>query len=343
MSVFTRSINFNDTTATISFPNKLDSSNQLNWTVSLSSGTNKASTNGNVTIEPYTKPVSTSPVTSWPSSVTSYPAEDKAKHVEFIKEALNTVDTASGRDAKAACAKMLYDYLLIWGMDFIKAHDNFKKTVIAKAYELKSQAPEKTSMAASMNKVLTALDQPLEKPVTALPGSVALPASPPGLTRQVACGGSLTYCGCDECPDLTYKPTTEPSKTVSEMKPTTKEIPYNPDMSLFIALAKKHDAKWANENPTTYFSYYENGVKWGSFKGSTKAERMNDYLSRWSNGAEREKLMKSLFTKNGLVFSDAVMTLYDEWQKTYKPTGSTNRYKKMCVFIDAHKSLFTTA
>ena len=349
MSIFTRSITFNDQTATISFPIKLDSSNQLNWTVPLSSGTNKTSTSGNVAIEPYTKPASTSLVTSWPSSITAAAAVDdnKAKHVEFIKESLNTVDTAVGRDAKAVCAKMLYDYLLIWGMDFIKAHDNFKKAVIAKAYELKSQAPEKASMIASMDKVLTALDQPLEKPMTALPGSVVLPASPPGLTRQVACGGSLTYCGCPGCPDLTYKPiqakpTAEPSKTVSEVKPTTKESPYNPDMALFILLAKKHDAKYVIENPTLYFSYYENGAKLGYFKGATKAEKMNDYISRCSDEAARERLMKTIFTKNNLIFDGSVMSLYDDWQKTYKPSGVSNRYTKMCAFIDAHKTLFAT-
>lgn len=336
MSTFTRSITFNDQAATLTFPTKLNSSNQLDWTVTLTSGTNKVSTTGTVALElsslkTPTTPDSTGPVTSWPTSMIAVVDENKAKHVAFIKEALNTIETATGRDAKAACAKMMFDYLTICGMDFIKAHERFKHTVIAKAYELKKEAPERSTMVDSMNKVLTALDQPLEKPSTLPP--------PPGLTRQVACGGSLTYCGCTGCPDLTDNP----SKVVSQSILNKKDAPYNPDMALFIALAKKHDAKTAIENPTTYFSYYENALKWRSINGTTKAEKMDDYLSRWSDGAAREKLMKTLFTKNDLVFSDTVMTLYDEWQKTYKPTGYSNRYKKMCAFIDAHKTLFTAA
>lgn len=347
MSTFTRSITFNDQTATISFPIKLDSSNQLNWTVSLSSGTNKASTNGNVAIEPYTKPASTSLVTCWPSSITSYPAEDKVKHLEFIKESLNTIDTATGRDAKAACAKMLYDYLLIWGMDFIKAHERFKLTVIDKAYELKSQAPEKASMIASMDKVLTALNQPLEKPVTALPGSVALPASPPGLTRQVACGGSLTYCGCPGCPDLTYKPTeVKPVKPV-EIKPaSTSSTDDTAEYKLFVVVAQRMGCTYINKNPKEYFGYYQSTVKRGYIKGNP-AQMIEKYLTQWGGGGDdthqRTALMKQLFEKNNLTFTPDVMTLYDEWQKTYKPVGVSNRYKKMCAFIDVHKTLFTTA
>lgn len=334
----TRSITLNDITATVSFDTKLASNNQSKWSLTVTSGTNKVSTNGAVTMElsaPKVDPVTTpvvAPVTSWPISMIGVVDDNKAKHVAFIKESLDTISTATGRDSKTACAKMLFDYLSICGMDFIKAHDSFKLTVINKAYELKKEAPEKASMVASMNKVLTTLGQPLEKKIEGvyIPPD-AFPSLPVGhLTRQVACGGSLTYCGCPGCPDLTIKPTTE-----------KKDESYNPDMALFITLAKKYDAKNAIKNPKLYFSCYENEVKWGTVKGSTKAERMNYYLSRQGDTVARESLMKQLFEKNNLVFGDSVMTLYDEWQKTYKPNDVSNRYKKMCAFIDVHKSLFT--
>jgi hypothetical protein len=226
---------------------------------------------------------------------------------------------------------MLYDYLLICGMDFLKAYERFKQTVIDKAYELKQTAPDKTDMVTSINKVLTALDVPLVKP------ALAVIATMPRYT-----------CDNTKCPihgkkAEEAKPTTEPSKAANTVvqPAANKDTAYNPDMTLFIALAKKHDAKNAVKNPIEYFSYYERAVKWGSVTGATKADKINEYLSRWSDGSAREDLMKSLFTKNNLVFSDVVMTLYEEWQKEYKPTGATNRYKKMCAFIDAHKTLFT--
>jgi hypothetical protein len=134
------------------------------------------------------------------------------------------------------------------------------------------------------------------------------------------------------------EPVTEAVKPVTEtVVESKKEEPYNPEMALFLALAKKHDAQNAIANPTKYFSYYEQCYR----RGSTIAEKMESYFSWWSSTLERAKLMKSLFEQNNLAFCDAAMNLYDEWVKTYTPSGKTNRYKKMCAFIDVHKSLFT--
>jgi hypothetical protein len=308
-------------------PTKLNSSNRLDWTIALTSGVNKVSTTGTVTIVTDVPTPTVTPAA--PDTPAVYPEAEKAKHIAFIKEALNTIDTSDGRDVKALGAKMLYDYMLMCAMDFVKAHERYKQTTITKAYQLKKDAPTNTAMIGSINNFLTALDQPLEMPVPVIIATMT------------------TYnCTNSKCPihgkkAEEVKPVATPVNTVVQPAAEKKGAPYNPDMALFIALAKKHDAKHAIENPTTYFSYYESGVKWGSVKGATKAEKMNNYLSYWSDGAARESLMKSLFTKNDLIFSDTVMTLYDEWQKGYKPTGATNRYKKMCAFIDAHKTLFT--
>ena len=321
MSV-SRSITFNDTTATLTFDTKLNDNNQLDWGITLISAKNTVSTNGKVRIVMAAPAPAPAPVTP-----AVYPEAEKAKHVAFIKAALDTIDTSVGRDAKAVGAKMLYDYMLLCAMDFVKAHERYKQTTIWKAYELKSAAPTNTAMIGSINNFLTAIDQPLEKP------ALMVIATMPSYT-----------CSNSDCPihgkkteevKPAPKPTPTPVNTV--IQPAE---PYNPDMALFIALAKKHDAKEAIKNPTNYYSYYTNAVKWGSVTGDTKAEKMNDYLSYWSDGAAREKLMKSLFYKNKLTFSDAVMTLYDEWVKTYTPTDKTNRYKKMCVFTDVHKTLF---
>lgn len=45
-------------------------------------------------------------------------------------------------------------------------------------------------------------------------------------------------------------------------------------------------------------------------------------------------LMRSIFTKKGRTFDDTVMPRYHEWEKTYKPQGTTNRYKKMMAFVN---------
>lgn len=288
----------------------------------------------------------------------------KEQHVSFIREGLKTIEEAKGRDAKAACAKMLYDYMGLCAMEFLKTHEKFKLTVIDKAYGLKKEAPEFTSMVASLNKVLTALDQPLEKPVTqwgsVLPGSAADTTAPRMLARQVACGGTLTYCGCPGCPDNTVKeaqaPVQKPANTVVEpaksvVEPVksvvepAKELPKKEDdsaieLALFIALADKYQHKRAIAEPKLYLTYFKSALRWGSVKGSTRAEQMDDYFNRYSEKGQREALMRDIFAKHKLVFSDAVMPFYCGWETTYKPAGKSNRYIKMNEFALANKSLF---
>jgi hypothetical protein len=74
---------------------------------------------------------------------------------------LNLFEKISGRDAKSACIIILYDYMLIHALDFVKADTTYKHHVIQKAYQLKNEAPEITSMITSINNLLTALDVPL--------------------------------------------------------------------------------------------------------------------------------------------------------------------------------------
>lgn len=312
------------------------------------------------------------PISRVAEGVTAITEKEKQQHISFIKEGLKTVEETKGREAKAACAKIIYDYMFMCAIDFVKTYEKFKKTVIDKAYELKKEAPEITSMIASLDKVLVALEQPLEKPAVAptpvLPGSAADTTARPMLARQVACGGSLTYCGCEGCPDLTVKDqpveskpantVVEPAKSVSEPAKTvekpasapakTVEKPaaaptneYDPEVALFVSLAKKYKATWAASNAKEYLSYFKEAVKRGYIKGDTFVARLNAYLSQWDydDETERTRLMKSIVEKEKLVFSDPVMLLYYDWEKTYKPTGKTNRYIKMRQFVNIHKSI----
>ena len=51
----------------------------------------------------------------------------------------------------------------------------------------------------------------------------------------------------------------------------------------------------------------------------------------------RSKLMQDIFKKEELTFTCKVMPLYYEWAKTNEKTAKANRYKKMCLFIDANR------
>ena len=115
------------------------------------------------------------------------------------------------------------------------------------------------------------------------------------------------------------------------------------DLALFTALAKKYNFEPAIKSPKTYLTHFESFARWRhhSVKGTTKAEKMTSYFTYCSGDVQRDELMKKIFKNHNMIFSDAAMTLYYEWQKTYKPTGKTNRYIKMNEFATTHKPLFT--
>ncbi len=315
MALFARSITFNDLTATISFPRKLNSDNQINWTVALTSGTNKTSTTGIVTME---LPDPT-PKLDMPEPTPVPITDDRAKCITTIKNLLADIDATNGKDNKAPIVIKLLDYICGPALDFTKINDKFNDTVIKKCYQFKVMNADMPKLVEKANETLTKL----------------------GASTTISTDFTVDCCKLCE---IKYNTSVAPVASVAPAaaaKPVEKKEAYNPDMALFIALANKYNAKAAINNPKIYFSYYENLAKWTTIKGSTKAEKMIDYFSKWTDNAKRENLMRSLFTKNNLVFSDAVMTLYYEWVKTYVPTGKTNRYIKMCVFIDENKSLFT--
>lgn len=307
MSIFTRSITFNDLTATISFDTKLNSDNQIDFTVALTSGENKVSTTGRAAME---LPDSTS---EEPTPVPVPTTDDRANCITTIKNLILDVEITKGKENKAAIAIKLLKYICDDALDFTKSNSRFNDVVVRKCYQFKLENSNIPKLIEEANKTLTKLG-----------ASTTIPAD-------------FTVDFCSLC-GIKHN---NPYKAAATVAPVNKKEVYDPDMTLFIALAKKHNAKIAINDPIKYFSYYQTMISWDRCKGSTKAERMESYFSRWSDSNARENLMKSLFTKNNLIFSDSVMTLYYEWVKTYVPVGKTNRYIKMWAFIDANHSLFS--
>lgn len=289
----THSITINDVTTTITFPRGLNIDNQLDWSITLTSGINTVSTSGTVDIVVPTIIPAVIP------ALAVFPEEEKSKHIAVINVLLDMCETLKGKESKAVAAIKILNYISGDALEFTKAYSRFKCTVINKCYEFKRDNSDIPQLVEKANIVLTMLGSPITIPTPA---------------------------------------NTNIQHVVSVPPTEKKDVSYNPDMALFLDLAKKHNCKMAINNPCAHFLYYEYAVKHNTVKGDTKAEKMESYYSLWS---AREDLMRSLFTKNNLDFNDSVMTMYNEWQKTYTPTDKTNRYKKMCAFINAHTTLFT--
>ena len=325
----TRSITFNNVTASITLPTELNNDSQLDWTITMTSGNNIVSTSGTVDIvvpesEPTPELVPVPVPALTPDTAAFVAVEERNKHIAVIRVLLDMSETLKGKESKAVAAIKILDYVSGEALEFTKSSERFKDTVIKKCYEFKRVNSDMPNVVEKADAVLTKLGK----------------------------------CPCSRCSYLAepmntvVQPVTESAKPVAEpVKPVTepvKPVPttvagslYNSDVSLFITLAHEHQLGHFSKEPSRYWSYYENAVKLGNVLGATKVEQMNNYLGQFSELGARTQLMKSLFEKNKLVFNDSIMLQYKKWIKTYIPPGKTNRYKNMCAFIDANKSLFT--
>jgi hypothetical protein len=125
-------------------------------------------------------------------------------------------------------------------------------------------------------------------------------------------------------------------------KPDTSEV----DLVLFKAVATRLKCECVLRSPKEYLGYWQGAIKRGCYTQlPSKAASMEAYMVSWygyyNEELQRANLMKELFTKQKLIWSEDVMPMYYEWEKTYRPTGRTNRYKKMCAFLDKYKCAFT--
>jgi hypothetical protein len=266
----------------------------------------------------------------------AYSEADKIKHVTAIKDMLAECEEARGKDNKEKIAIKLLDYVSGEALEFTKAHERFKDTVINKCYEFKQSEPDRKELVAKSDDVLTKLG-----------ASTTIPDGWKKTDRCRVCDGNhATPALSKELNEVinawenSQSPVVAP-KPVEPVKP--KENTSALDLALFTALAKKYNFKSAMENPKLYLSYFDSAVRWNSYtvKGTTKAEKMTSYFTHCTDDGQRVELMKTIFKKHSLIFNDAAMTLYNEWQKTYKPKGKTNRYIKMNEFATIHKALFT--
>jgi hypothetical protein len=234
---------------------------------------------------------------------------EKLKHVNHLKQLLDNCEKAKGKENKAAVASEILTYLTDSAFEFTKFHTKFEKAVINKCYEFKSLNPE-----------MVALNEKADLILTKLGASTTVPA--------------------DYIPPVTNKKAEE--KPLE--KPLAEEKSYDPEFALFMATARTHNLKYILDDPEKYFKSYQKVFTYNRYKClQTAAERMNVYFDIRDENKERINLMKQLFAKNNLVFSDLVMDFYNDWIKTfeYKGKGNVNRYIKMSEFVNANKAVFT--
>lgn len=90
-------------------------------------------------------------------------------------------------------------------------------------------------------------------------------------------------------------------------------------------------------NSTEYITYnpkiMKEFEKWKNDCTTNDNQTMEAFIQAKSDSFERVKLMKHIFLNMNLIFKDEYMDLYYKWN-----APKVNRYKKMCLFIEAHKN-----
>jgi hypothetical protein len=89
---------------------------------------------------------------------------DKQEIITTVKDLLAQCDNAKNKETKKEIAIQILMYLLN-NLEFVNHHEKFRKTVIAKCREFKKDDNQFTDLVETVDKLLTALHEPLEDPM----------------------------------------------------------------------------------------------------------------------------------------------------------------------------------
>jgi hypothetical protein len=327
MTTITRSLTLNGFTATVSIPTKLDAHKMLTCTLKVAQAA--WATNSSETAFTWAVEV--------PATAATAPAVSaKDKHVKYIKGLLDDINAGQARAVKEALAKALYDYLTDEALDFVKTHERFRAEVVKKAYDLKGDATENAGMCSSINRVLQGLGEPLVKPAP------PPPAPAPPAARWTPLGFGLDAYVAVQAAPAPANPVVKPAAPPTVCTDTA-------DLALLAAVARKYKCDSVLRNTKEYLGYWRRGVARGDYRGFSKAEAMEKYISSWccvDENMVRERLLHDIFNRKNLEYSPVIMDMYNEWVKTYVPPANIrgrpkpNRWTKMCAFVEENKAAF---
>jgi hypothetical protein len=88
---------------------------------------------------------------------------DKQEIITTMKDLLAQCDNAKNKDIKKEFAIQILNYLFN-NLEFVNHHERFRKTVVAKCREFKKQNNEFLDLMNSADKLLIALNEPLQDP-----------------------------------------------------------------------------------------------------------------------------------------------------------------------------------
>ena len=262
-TVTTYNLTLNDITATMWVNTQPDELGYIDVSLGIYSGQNEVTTSSKVKVLP--------PKNEVVEVFDSTPTFNQKNTLYFcaqIRSMLDRFYSVNEKEERAKTAEELLEYLSTTGLEFTKCHEQFRKVVVKKCYELKLCNPECPVVTTRANQLLTALGE-----IVNVPDSV------------------IEEFYCKDCEKYHHSKVHSPKPVIAPSLPIT----------------------------------------------TTASSEFN------SDNEGRAKTMKKLFANNKLTYTDDVMSLYNEWLKTYIVLlGRSNRYQKMTRFIEIHKHLFSS-
>jgi hypothetical protein len=141
----------------------------------------------------------------------------------------------------------------------------------------------------------------------------------PSLTRSIACGGNLQYCGHPECSDntKTTEPITEPTKTVTA--PKEPENPMIASNYLNDAWHVEYMKKWRAEEAAKRAEYLKTPVYTPENPRRSKRNISKPAVKYFTEEDEQDEIAEAIeafCAKKGYEFSDDLVTDFTAWLPT---------------------------
>ena len=228
------------------------------------------------------------------------------KHIDMIHQIVDHFPFCRSKKEKAKYAIKLFDYIANDGLVIVHKSYKYKKSAIAKAYQLKLESDD-PELIESIDNFLNVLGLSLN------PFTVIDTTGDSELVTEIAS-------------EIGLQISDEQNK---EYLQHFREYCFNNDVYTDSSEKKKEEMQ-------IYFKPLMEELKDFNMQLKALKERSFQYKESHQKALHedsKKKLLTQIFEKNNLDFKDIYMDMYYIWSKN---APKVNRYKKMCMFIDTN-------
>lgn len=237
------------------------------------------------------------------SADTTATVDPDKKHIDMIHQIVDHFPFCRSKKEKAKYAIKLFDYIANDGLVIVHKSYKYKKSAIAKAYQLKLESDD-PELIESIDNFLNVLGLSLN------PFTVIDTTGDSELVTEIASEIGLQISDKQNKEYLEY----------------FREYCFNNDVYTDSSEKKKEEMQ-------IYFKPLMEELKDFNMQLKERSFQYKESHKKALYEDSKKKLLTQIFEKKNLDFKDIYMDMYYIWSKS---APKVNRYKKMCMFIDTN-------